>query len=53
MVSDVDPPSDLPDSLEALLQQHEPETLLAIRDRCDQLLEEYDVEEEVEERTYG
>jgi hypothetical protein len=48
-----DAPRDLPDSLAELLDQHDPETLAAIRDHCDRLLEEYDLEEDVEERTYG
>lgn len=48
-----DSSSDLPDSLRAVLDQHEPETLAAIRDHCDRALEEHDIEEEVEERTYG
>jgi len=53
MPSDVDSESDLPASLEELLDQHEPETIVAIRDYCDQLLETYDVEEDLDERTYG
>jgi hypothetical protein len=53
MAPDVDPDSGLPKSLEELLEQHEPETVVAIRDYCDQLLESYDLEEDLDERTYG
>jgi hypothetical protein len=48
-----DSTGDLPDSLETLLSQHDPETLAAIRERCDALLGEYDLEEEIDEQTYG
>ena len=47
------PESELPESLVELLDQHDPETLLAIREYCDQVLDEYDLEEEIEEQTYG
>ncbi|MDQ2053043.1 MULTISPECIES: hypothetical protein [Halobellus] len=53
MAPDVEAESDLPASLEELLDQHEPETIAAIRDYCDQLLEAYDIEEDLDERTYG
>jgi hypothetical protein len=53
MAPDVESDRDLPASLEKLLDQHEPETVAAIRDYCDQLLEAYDIEEDLDERTYG
>jgi hypothetical protein len=43
----------LPDSLKAVLDQHEPETLVAIRNYCDSALEEYDLQTDIDERTYG
>ena len=48
-----DAPRGLPDSLAELLDQHDPETLAAIRSYCDQLLEEYDLQDEADDRTYG
>ena len=53
MGSDIKQPEELPDSIAELLEQHDPETLLAIREYADAMLEEYDIEEEIEERTYG
>lgn len=53
MPSDVDEATDLPASLRDLLEQHDPETLVAIRHYCDSLLDEYELADEVESRTYG
>lgn len=53
MASDIKQPKELPDSIAELLEQHDPETLLAIREYADSILDEYDIEEEIGERTYG
>jgi hypothetical protein len=51
-MSDADTPR-LPDSLAELLDQQDPERLAAIRARCESLLAEYDLADEIEDQTYS
>lgn len=52
VMSETEPPA-LPESLEELLDQQDPERLLAIRARCESLLEEYELADEIEDYTYS
>lgn len=49
----IDRPDDLPASLATLLEQQDPETVVAIHAYCEALLAEYDLLDEIESRTYG
>lgn len=53
MTSDATIPSDLPDSLAEVLDQHDVETLLAVHEYSEELLEERGLEEEIEGRSFG
>lgn len=53
MATDVEVPPDLPESLAEVLDQHDPETILAVHEYSERLLAAYDLEEELENRTYG
>lgn len=53
MASNDSTPEELPESLVELLDQHEPETVAAIHRYCERLLEEHDLEDELDERTYS
>lgn len=46
-------PDDLPVSIARLLDQQDPDTVVAIHAYCEALLAEYDLFDEIESRTYG
>lgn len=50
---DLERPDDLPESVATLLDQQDPETVMAIHAYCEILLAEYDLADEIEDRTYG